>query len=279
KQQEGVPADISWLLAQKKHTLFGNTYWGELNNNFWDNSIQNTLLAYQILKQSGGHADELDRIVRYFLEQRGSGQWRNTYESSLILETILPELMTNGSKPEAPSLTLNNTEIIRSFPFDKIMDAGKLFVVKKGKSPVYFTAYQQFKNPSPQKVSKDFIVKTWFEQKGTIVKSLQAGTSATLKAEVEVSGDADYVMIEIPVPAGCSYENKVQLFRGVETHREYFKHKTSIFCSKLKQGKYTFEIQLTPRYSGNYNLNPAKAEMMYFPVFYGREGMKKININ
>jgi hypothetical protein len=31
-----------------------------------------------------------------------------------------------------------------------------------------------------------------------------------------------------------------------------------------------------PRYSGKYTLNPAKAEQMYFPVFYGREGMKKV---
>jgi hypothetical protein len=30
--------------------------------------------------------------------------------------------------------------------------------------------------------------------------------------------------------------------------------------------------------SGLYTLNPAKAEMMYFPVFYGREGMKKVAI-
>ena len=49
--------------------------------------------------------------------------------------------------------------------------------------------------------------------------------------------------------------------------------------TKLKQGKYTFNIDLMLRYSGSYVLNPAKAEMMYFPVFYGREGMKKIGIN
>ncbi|WEK18317.1 MAG: hypothetical protein P0Y49_16115 [Candidatus Pedobacter colombiensis] len=77
-----------------------------------------------------------------------------------------------------------------------------------------------------------------------------------------------------PIPAGCSYENKMQSFWGVETHREYFKHKTSIFCTRLKKGSYTFTVQLMPRYSGNYVLNPAKAEMMYFPVFYGREDMK-----
>jgi len=37
-------------------------------------------------------------------------------------------------------------------------------------------------------------------------------------------------------------------------------------------------VSLLPRYRGSYHLNPAKAEMMYFPVFYSRESMKKIKI-
>lgn len=65
----------------------------------------------------------------------------------------------------------------------------------------------------------------------------------------------------------------------IDSFREYFKEKTAIFCTKLKQGKYTFNIDLMPRYSGSYVLNSAKAEMMYFPVFFGREGMKKVGIN
>jgi hypothetical protein len=35
---------------------------------------------------------------------------------------------------------------------------------------------------------------------------------------------------------------------------------------------------LLPRYTGVYTLNPAKAEMMYFPVFAGREAIKKVVI-
>lgn len=279
KQKAGMPIDIQWLLKQKKTTMFGNVYWGEANSYFWDNSIQNTLLAYQILKANGGYRTALDKIARYFLEQRKDGAWRNTYESSLILETILPELITEGKKPEPPNLVLNKTETIRTFPFSKVIEPGKLSVDKKGNAPVYFTAYQQFQNPNPEKVSKDFTVKSAFLQNNNEVKSLKGGTTAILKVDVEVRADADYVMIEIPIPAGCSYENKPQSYWGVETHREYFKHKTSIFCTKMKQGKYTFTVQLMPRYSGVYNLNPAKAEMMYFPVFYGREGMKKVTVN
>jgi alpha-2-macroglobulin len=34
----------------------------------------------------------------------------------------------------------------------------------------------------------------------------------------------------------------------------------------------------TTRQYGLFHLNPAKAEMMYFPVFYGQEGMKQVAI-
>jgi TonB-dependent SusC/RagA subfamily outer membrane receptor len=279
RQKAGMPVDIQWLLKQKKSTMFGNSYWGESNRYFWDNSIQNSLLAYQILKANGAYRPELDKIARYFLEQRKDGDWRNTYESSLILENILPELLVEGRKPEPPSLVLNKTEAVKTFPFSKVIEPAQLSVDKKGNAPVYFTAYQQFQNPNPEKISKDFTVSTTFLQNDKEVKSLKGGTTAYLKVEVDVRADADYVMVEIPIPAGCSYENKPQSYWGIETHREYFKHKTSIFCTKLKQGKYVFNVQLMPRYSGIYNLNPAKAEMMYFPVFYGREGMKKITVN
>ncbi|WP_421944338.1 alpha-2-macroglobulin family protein [Pedobacter sp.] len=279
KQMAGIKVNTDSLLKIKKLTMFGNLYWGEENTRFWNNSIQNTLMAYKVLRSQGKHQDELEKIALYFLEQRKDGQWRNTYESSLILETILPELLVENKNAEPASLKLNE-ETVTTFPYDKVLEnTANIKLIKNGKMPVYFTAFQQFQNPKPEKVSKDFTINTAFIQNGVSVAKLKAGTIATLKVEVNVRADAEYVMIEIPIPAGCSYENKKQSFWGVETHREYFKNKTSIFCSKLKQGKYTFDIDLMPRYSGSYILNPAKAEMMYFPVFYGREGMKKVGIN
>ncbi|MDQ8006579.1 MAG: alpha-2-macroglobulin family protein [Pedobacter sp.] len=278
KQLAGLKVDLNSLLKLKKQTMFGSIYWGEENIRFWDNSIQNTLLAYRILKNAGGYENELEKIALYFLEQRKNGQWRNTYEASLILETILPAFMTTNGKAEPASIKVND-QVVTQFPFNKtIENATDLKVQKTGRTAVYFTAYQQFQNAKPNKVDKDFKVNSTLLQNGTATTKLKAGTLTKLKVEVEVKADADYVMIEIPIPAGCSYENKMQNFWGVETHREYFKNKTSIFCTKMKQGKYTFEIDLMPRYTGSYVLNPAKAELMYFPVFYGREGMKKVEI-
>lgn len=149
---------------------------------------------------------------------------------------------------------------------------------KKGRLPLYFTAFQQFWNNSPAKVSQEFTLHSSFEKEGQPLSRLKAGEPVILKTTVSVKADADYVMIEIPIPAGCSYKEKEQFYYNNEVHREYFKNKVSIFCLSLRKGEYTFNVSLLPRYTGRYLLNPARAEMMYFPLFYGREGMKEVDI-
>lgn len=155
----------------------------------------------------------------------------------------------------------------------------KIFSIsKQGTWPIYFTAYEQQWNNAPKKLDGNFEVSSFFENNNGAVANLNAGQPVILKVNVNVHADADYVMIEIPIPSGCSYKEKNQSYFNNEVHREYFKNKVSIFCSTLKKGDYVFSVSLLPRYTGKYNLNPAKAEMMYFPVFFGREGIKKISI-
>ncbi|WP_207425038.1 carboxypeptidase-like regulatory domain-containing protein [Pedobacter sp. SYSU D00535] len=282
KQKAGMTISIDSLLQHRRQTMFGSLYFGNDSYRLFDNSIQTTILAYQIIKADGRQPDLLRKMRNYFLEQRRDGQWRNTYESSLILETILPDLLKGGSQPAAPSVRLSGAleETVSTFPYSRELQAGaKLTVEKQGDLPIYITGYQQYWNAVPEKVSKDFRVDTRFiDNKGAVLSKLKGGVPVILTAQVQVKADADYVMIEIPIPAGCSYEEKEQSWRGLEIHREYFKHKVSIFCRKLKQGEHSFEIKLMPRYSGDFQLNPAKAEMMYFPVFYGREGMRQVRI-
>lgn len=81
-------------------------------------------------------------------------------------------------------------------------------------------------------------------------------------------------MINIPIPGGCSYVSKTNNFRS-ESHREYFKNKTTIFLENLPKGEHTYEINLIPRYSGSYTLNPTKIELMYFPTFDANNEIKK----
>jgi alpha-2-macroglobulin len=279
KQQLGMTISIDTFVNKHRSTLFGNRYWGEDNYQLFDNAIQNTILMYQLMKKQGGHETSLQKIRSYFLEKRRDGKWRNTYESSLILETILPDLLYQDSLPRPASIVINGSAPVSVFPFSlELQGEEKIQVSKQGHLPVYFTAYQQNWKKNPEKISDGFSIKSYFEKDGEKKDWLKAGEPVLLKVNVVVKGDADYVMIEIPIPAGCSYKEKNQSYSNNEVHREYFKNKLSIFCKTLRPGEYVFTVSLLPRYTGTYQLNPAKAEMMYFPVFYGREAMKKITI-
>ncbi|WP_298732313.1 carboxypeptidase-like regulatory domain-containing protein [uncultured Chitinophaga sp.] len=281
KQQLNLPLVLDTFIRKQQHTMFGNTYWGEDGYLFFDNAIQNTLCMYRMLKRTGGYDDLLQRTLAYLLEQRKSGHWRNTYEASLILETILPDLLDANHHLQPATLSMRGGEqmTITSFPFSKTISNNEtLSISKQGSMPVYFTAYRRYRDPHPAKLSGNFEVSSSFEQNGQPLGLLKAGAPVMLKVTVHVKADADYVMVEIPIPAGCSYRNKMQSYGRNEVHREYFKNKVSIFCSSLRKGKHVFTVSLLPRYTGVYTLNPARAEMMYFPIFNGREAIKKVHI-
>ena len=278
RQTADLSIDMAPILARQKLTAFGNRYWGEENQQFFDNAFINTILVYRLLKQAGGSDGLLRKIRGYFLEKRKNGHWKNTYESSLVLETILPDVLSEDPEHHPARLTLGDQAPIAAFPYKGEWPAAATMKVHKtGSLPVYFTAWQQYWNEKPGSVSGVFNVRTYFEKDEKTVDRLRAGEPVLLRADVQVQADADYVMIEIPIPAGCSYEGKMQEY-GSEVHREYFKNKVSIFCASLRAGHYTYTVRLMPRWSGVYHLNPAKAEMMYFPVIYGREALRDVKI-
>lgn len=275
-QTMGNKVDWKWLNAMRSRTIKGNYYWGEDKLSVYDNSVLNTLLVYQMATKDNLKGKYVSKIKNYFLEQRRE-HWRNTYESALILEHLLPEVMKNGQANEKPSLQLTGsvTQNITSFPLDSSVGSGALTVTKTGSAPVYFTAYTETWNATPKQADKDFIIRTSFDKQDS---TLTGGKPVNLNIEVEVKNDAEYVMIEVPIPAGCSYQSKPQKRMNGEVHREYYNHKTNIYCQYLKKGKYNYSIELLPRYSGKYSLNPAVVECMYFPILYGREGMKVVSV-
>ncbi|MBN8576139.1 MAG: carboxypeptidase-like regulatory domain-containing protein [Cytophagales bacterium] len=276
-QHKGFPDIKEKLLKSRKETLKGNYYWGDDNTHLFDNDAMATVIAYRILKNEKTPTEEFTRIRNFFLEQRGQS-WRNTYQSALIIETLLPDLMNQAGQSTAAEVTFTDAFQFapKKLPFDTVVNSTQPITVRKtGVSPVYFTAYREFWNSAPARTEKDFVVTTSFSENTT---HLKAGKPVTLYVDVEVKKDAEYVMLNVPIPAGCSYESKNQNWRNGEVHREYEFHQTTIFCKELKAGKYQYRIMLVPRFSGRYTLNPARAEWMYFPIIYGQEGVKQVTI-
>ena len=269
--------DINWstIDKQRHETLKGNWYWGESKYSLWNNDTDNTLVVFQMMEHRNPNDPNLLKLQNYFLEKR-KRSWSNTYLSSRIIEVLLPHLLKQKQHEQKSAIVINEQEKVTKFPFEKeYANIKSISIHKTGNDPVYITAYQEKWNAAPQKVEKDFIIHTAWQHD---CKKLKAGKPVKLEVTLEVKKDAEYVMINIPIPAGCSYNSKNQNWSGGEVHREYDLHETRIYCERLRAGTYHYTIDLLPRYKGKYHLNPAKAEWMYFPVIYGRDEMKNVAI-
>jgi len=302
KQICNIDVEVDTIFDYMYSTMYGNKYFSTQWENYYiyHNRTTLTLAGYRILKRAGGYNDILQKIRSYFFEKDGGCYWRNTYETALIIENILPEYMNGDSKITKPELTFSGAinQTVTEFPFTATIKSGETLTMEKdGIFPAYLSVYQRYWETKPSENTEYFDVETdfydvklktirpccryWYYNRNIRqyipVDTLNAGEPLILRTTVTVKKDAEYVQIEIPIPAGCSYTSKPNSFWN-EEHREYFENKTSIFCEKLTKGTYTFEVELTPRYTGTYTLNPAKAELMYFPIFYGNNEIKVVEI-
>ena len=281
KQKLGMPYEPDSLKTYQKGTLFGNIYYSEYDRySIWDNNIQNTLIAYRILRaDTTDHSAQLQKIRNYLLERRKNCYWRNTYESTKIIETILPDVMGKDQKLNKPTIQLKGeiNKTVTEFPYEaKLHPDQSLEINKKGDYPVYLTAYQRYWDANPAPKKNDFEVNTYFSNDSAMY--LTGGKQTTLIAEINVKKNAEYVMINIPIPAGCSYASKRNSYYYYGSHWEYFKNEVDIFCENLSKGKHYFRIDLIPRFTGSYVINPTKIELMYFPTFNANNEIKRVKI-
>ena len=285
QQLTGAKYDTSWVRSSLQETWTGGAYPAGWGLSTFERSIPLSLLAYKILSQEGDSAN-IRKIRRHLLRERSHRGWQNTLQSATILSTLLPDLVREQGKNvlDPPVVILKNQAgeiILRTDSTTRInlLDEAKSFSVeKKGYGPVYFTAYGRQWNPNPLPLDSLFRVTSSLEKDGKVVDSLTGGEAAQLIIKVESPASYEYLMIEVPIPAGCSYGNNVDAPNSLEAHREYKKDKTYIYLESLPTGTYTFKINLEPRFEGSYTLNPAKIENMYFPTLAGRNGMKKVKI-
>jgi TonB-dependent SusC/RagA subfamily outer membrane receptor len=288
RQQLQLPYQLDTLRRYRLRTQLGGVYYadtlrpGPYYRYLLDNAVGSTLLAYRLLRQQGGHEAELTRMRVYLLGLRRGGHWRSTYEAAQILETIGPDLFAPGRATLNARVTLGGgqeaprTLEARQLPFETTLPAAAAphSLRKEGLQPVYATAYQTYWNPAPAAQTGDFAVTTTLAGQTGRRVTLRAGQPAELLVTVDVKAAARYVLVEVPIPAGCSYGPKAPA-SPYEVHREYLRHQTGIFLDYLPVGRHQFRISLQPRYRGRYTLNPAKAELVYFPTQFGRTDSKQ----
>lgn len=280
KQKAGMKYSLDSIWAYVDTTIFGNYY---INNqkqknkyySVYDNERLLTIEAYIVLKNANTNEEILSKFRNYFIELKQRYlYWFNTFETIRISETLLPDFMKIASLNEKQKIDFwgGYNKTVDRFPFrDTLNFTEDIYFKKQGAFPVYLSVYYDKWLVEPTKNSEYFDIKTKFLN-GNYLK---AGIPTFLEVIINVKKECEYIAIEIPIPAGCSYNSKI---KNYDCHTEYYKDKVCVYYTKLKPGEFTIKINLLPRYTGIYTLNPTKAELMYFPIFYGNNEVRKVKI-
>ena len=280
RQLQHLPFVRDSLLRYKKQTILNEVYFNDGQRaRYWHTGdLATNAIAYRIVRRDSALSDLTSAMQMYFLSLRRKGSW-NTYEASNVLMSILPDLIAQGTTKKIPASVSLHGKVsgqITQFPYKaELAEGEQLHVRKETGPPLYCMQCVEERVTTAQSGTDALKIKTAFSE-----KALKAGKPAILKATVEVKRDAklEHVMIEIPIPGGCSYADKRQFDNRIETHREYFKEKTVIFCENMTEGTYVFQVQLLPRFTGKYHVNPAQVSLMYFPVINANTDMEKVAI-
>ena len=277
----GLPIDYEWLNKHREETMKGCVYYKFGNDrSVHSNRMMNTLQVYRILQADSLRDSKAERqkIRDYFYNQKAlsrTSHWRNTYESAMILRTLSDDMKQSlGEGKKIVRFSGAMQEEIDQFPYEKKVPAdGVLDISQNGTSPVYLSVSSTYWDCPVKAKGTGFSIQTSFSD--TV---LTVSQRVKMKVTVTVEKDADYVLIHVPIPAGCTYASKDRSWKNNEVYREHYKEHTNIFCSALTRGVYEFTIELTPFCQGDYTLNPAKVEQMYSPEFNACTEMKRVKI-
>ena len=275
KQLRNIPYERDSLLHYKKEGIIGDLNFTDGSSLYWyHNELTANTVAYRIVKRDPTLKELIIPMQLYFLKER-KNPW-NTYHTSNVLMSVLPDLLQAGATSgQIASVKLSGrvNEELTKFPYRiELAHGEELRIEKLSGVPLYFMKYNMERVTVAKTGVDGFTIKTSLENDKS---TLQAGQPVNLLVEINVKRDAsmEYVMIEVPIPGSCSYGDK-RRDRSKETHREYFKEKTVIFCENLKAGTHTFTVPLLPRFTGKFFQNPAQVSLMYVPVVNANTDLK-----
>ncbi len=263
--------DLEPLLALGRRSLLGNLYWGIDSLHFGSKHIQQTATALEILRYA--KAEKLvSEAEAYLLEIGSFGRLPNTYEATWIAEAIFPHLK-DRSIEQASGISIISPNGQSTSRKGKLSE-GTYDIRIENHGISYFSLYSKMRDKDPTSKNDLFEVKTSMLSNSKSVDSLKTAEPVILRVEINVKQQSSYVAIEIPIPAGCSYDESSSSY-SYESHREKFKHMTRIYVEDLSAGTHVYYVPLLPRYSGSYTLNPVQISQMYFPTLSGNNTLKK----
>lgn len=272
-----IPFTIEDVLNLSKTATDGSVYFGVNAYARDENQILCTSLAFEIIYTIDSLHPVLEKMEQFLINRHGYEKL-NTYEIAYMAQALLPYYLQKHDA-FSPAKITNQDGIEQSFNQVFTIPKGETmrFKIKEG-SDVYAASWTEYFDPEPKKVDSLFSIETKFFKDTKEITQFAEGEKIEMNVTIKSKSQADYVMIEIPLPAAAYYLSDDDQRNPYEVHREYYKDRLIIFCSQLPEGSQTFSFSLQVIFNGQFTLNPTTAKEMYYPFFYGRNEIRKVNV-
>lgn len=250
RQNQNIGYSSDSIKKYLKKDVLGAVYCDDgIKRSWYADNLATTLIAYRMIKKDSTLLEYKEPMQMYVLGTKRNG-W-NTYQASSAVSAILPDLIAESTTKDNPATVIiegKESRTLTEFPYETQLSYGeRLDIEKKDGMPLIYSAYSK-KYVTKENIGDAFEISSKILSVGD---TLVAGVPVTLTVKVKVKQkNAEHIIIEVPIPAGCSYASKPNYFYNREVHREYFKEKTAIFCEKMPEGEYEFNIELLPRNTG-----------------------------
>ncbi|MCC7298619.1 MAG: hypothetical protein IT244_09835 [Bacteroidia bacterium] len=257
-------ADISVATNHLKPSAQGNISVQENKDYFYryhpyfDNSA-NTYLAWELLYLNSTEKEARNLMSQWMANEAGRST-RNMARSANML--LLDALATEKGAALKPEVTINGMAIsAQELPKTiSIKNTDTCTIAHKG-APVYVLQNRHFKTYNPVSDTQMFRLTYSLDSN----RNLTSGVMAPLKVTVTSMSRQSNVILEIPIPAGCVVAYKIQNEKWFEAQREYGYDRVYIYLDELPFGIHDFNLQLLPKFSGNFNIPPARVALMFYP--------------
>lgn len=196
---------------------------------------------------------------------------------------------------------------------NKLLKQGdnEIRIEKNGKGKVYFTADTYYYSEGDQvkageenfRVEREYFIlekyDSYNEEKITYRKkyfdgNVKSGDEIFVKIKVYSKEDNQYFMLEDPLPGGSeivkddwaytiedesNYRSYPYYYwRWWYADKEVRDNRVTFFATYIGKGEYEFSYIFQPQIPGEYNVNPSKALLMYYPEYNGNTESFKINV-
>lgn len=312
--------------------LGDTVHWGR-STGYWramDGAVESTALTLLALIEADPHHPLIEPAVNWLVLNRRSAQWRSTRETAFAVFALTRALVVRGeAQPDAEvELTLNDRvvqrikltrETLLAGAADLVLDPAQLrpgdnrLALRRvaGQTPVYAVALNSSwaRGDAVKPASHLVEVARGFErqkEQPTLAGVLRidteplppggmvaAGEQVKARVTLTVPNELEYLMVEVPKPAGCEPLNPLsgwdaQLVRvepgaladsrGRSIYREERDEKSVFFLDHLTVGTWEIRFGLRATTPGDFQALPVKTQAMYAPEIRANSDARRVRI-